>query len=294
MADPMPERCPDYALPDFDDERLVFTVDGRTNEEAIEILRALWTIHHARDVDTWERQRLVNTEEEQQRREQAEQEAERQRTLQLEEEEETKKEEKKRYKSKFAPIPNRPLPATALLLPSQYALTKLRKGDYVPLYLFTNKGIREVEEDGSGDEDLLTLVQTDKGPTFQTNASAKAKKYKVKDESLSWEEFGEANYRMLNTMRQQDWLAERLDMVRHFWLAIEGHDWRHDPSEYPKRALLLYQGRVRQDWHKTLGTPDAFSLTPLQIGCLNDYHQELLDNAYAAKIEAVRTVCNLC
>jgi len=91
-------------------------------------------------------------------------------------------------------------------------------------------------------------------------------------------------------MRQQDWPAERLDMVRLFWLAIEGHEWRHDPSEYRKRALLLYQGRVRRDWHKTLGTLDAFRLLPLHVGRLNDYHQELLNNAYAAKIEAVRTV----
>jgi hypothetical protein len=93
-------------------------------------------------------------------------------------------------------------------------------------------------------------------------------------------------------MRQQDWPVEHLDMVRHFWLALEGHSWRHDPSKYCKCALLLYQGRVRRDWHKTLGTPDAFCLLPLQVGRLNNYHQELLDNAYTAKIEAMRTVCN--
>jgi hypothetical protein len=205
------------------------------------------------------------------------------------------KEEKKKYKKKFAPIPNRPLPAMALLLPSQHALSKLHKGDYVPLHLFTNKGICEAEEDGSGDEDLLTLVQleTDKGPTFQTSASVKAKKHKVKGEALSWEDFAEANYRMLNAMRHQDWPEEHLDMVRHFWLALEGQSWRHDPSEYRKCALLLYQGRVRRDWHKTLGTTDTFHLLPLQVERLNDYHQELLDNAYTTKIEAVRTVCNL-
>ena len=269
MADPTRERCPDYALPRFDDERLVFTVDGKMDEEAVEILRALWTIHHARDVEAWENQREANTEEERQRREQAEQAVEQQRALQLKEEEEAKKEEKKKYKNKFAPISDRPLPSTALLLPSQHALTKLRKGDYVPLYLFTNKGIREAEEDGSGDEDLLTLVQTDKGPTFQTSASVKVKKHKVKDEALSWEEFRESSYRMLNAMRQQDWLLERLDMFRAFWLALEGHAWRRDPSEYRKRALLLYQGRVRRDWHKTIGTPDAFCLLPLHIGRLN-------------------------
>ena len=92
---------------------------------------------------------------------------------------------------------------------------------------------------------------------------------------------------MLNAMRQQDWPAECRDMVRLFWLTIESHDWRHDPSKYRKRALLLYQGRVRRDWHKTLGMPDAFCLIPLHVGQLNDYHQELLNNAYTSKIKAV-------
>jgi hypothetical protein len=92
---------------------------------------------------------------------------------------------------------------------------------------------------------------------------------------------------MINTMRQQDWPKEHLDMVRHFWLTIESHDWRHNPCKYRKWALLIYQGKVRRDWHKTLGTLDTFCLLPLQIGCLKDYHQELLDNAYTTKIEVV-------
>ena len=166
-------------------------------------------------------------------------------------------------------------------------LNKLCKGDYVPLYLFTNKGIQEAEEEGSGDEDLLTLVQTDKGPTFQTSTSVRAKKYKVKDKALSWEEFSQASYRMLNTMRQQEWPANRLKMIRDFWVALESHFWCHDSSEYQRRALLVYQGRIRKDWHKMLGTVDAFHLLPLNAGHLNDYHQEMLDNAYASKIEAI-------
>ena len=172
----------------------------------------------------------------------------------------------------------------------QHALNKLRKGDYVPLFFFTNKGIREAEEDGSRDEDLLTLVQTDKGPTFQTAASAKAKKHKVKDEHLSWEEFSQAGYHMIAAMRQQEWPEEWVNMVRNFWIAFKTHTWRHNPSEYCKRALLLYQGRVRRDWHKTLRTSAAFRLLPLNEDRLNELHQELLDNAYAAKIDVVPTV----
>ena len=185
------------------------------------------------------------------------------------------------------PIPNRSLPDTALILPPQHALNKLRKRDYVPLYLFTNQGIQEAEEEGSGDEDLLTLVQTDKGLTFQTSTSVREKKYKVKDEALSWEEFGQANYRMLSTMHQQEWPDDHLKMVRDFWVTIETHFWHHNSSEYHRCTLLAYQGRIRKDWHKTLGTTDTFRLLPLNAGRLNDYHQELLDNTYASKIEAI-------
>ena len=163
------------------------------------------------------------------------------------EEAEAKKEEQKKHKNKYTPIPNRSLPDTALILPPQHALNKLRKGDYVPLYLFTNQGIREAEEEGSGDEDLLMLVQTDKGPTFQTSASVRAKKYKVRDEALSWEEFSQANYRMLGAMCQQEWPDDRLKMVCDFWVALETHFWHHDSSEYRRRTLLVYQGRVRKD-----------------------------------------------
>ncbi|KAG8221441.1 hypothetical protein J3R82DRAFT_1632, partial [Butyriboletus roseoflavus] len=77
------------------------------------------------------------------------------------EEQEAKKEKKKKYKNKFMPIPNRSLLATALL-PSQHMLSKFQK---VSLYYFTNKGIHKVEEDGSGDKDLLTLTRQTKAPS---------------------------------------------------------------------------------------------------------------------------------
>ena len=283
MANPHLEECPDYGQPEFDEAQLFFTVDGKTDEEAAILLQNMWHFNNNKAIAEWDRQRI---------REEFEVEEERRRVLREAEEEQAKQEERKKYKNKFAPIPDRPLPAAPFLLPSQYMLNKLRKGEYVPLYAFTNKGMREAEEDTSDDEDLLTLVQTDKGPTFQTAAAAKAKKHKIKDERLSWEEFSQANFRMLNCMKLEDWLQERVAMVRDFWVALETHDWHHDTSETRKQALLLYQGRVHRDWHKTLGTLDVFRLLPLCMDWLHEYHQELLDNAYAAKIEVLPTVCH--
>lgn len=130
------------------------------------------------------------------------------------------------------------------LPPLEHTLNKLHKGNYVPLYSFTNNSICEADKDSSEDEDLLTLVQTDKGLTFQMAAATKAKKHKVKDKHLSWEEFSQASYCMLNAMKQQDWPDDHISMIRDFWVALETHHWRHNPSNTCKKALLLYQGRV--------------------------------------------------
>ncbi|KIJ10747.1 hypothetical protein PAXINDRAFT_16293 [Paxillus involutus ATCC 200175] len=171
MTNSQEEECLDHMLPEFQEVRLLFMVE-------------------------------VEVEAQQEERKHLEQEAGRQCLLHQQEE------EQKKYKNKFAPIPNKPLPTTFLLLPLQHALNKLCKGEYVPLYFFTNKGIREAKDDGSGDEDLLTLVQTDKGPTFQMAASAKAKKHKVRDKHLTWDELSQVNYCMIVAMKQQEWPDE--------------------------------------------------------------------------------------
>ena len=239
----------------------------------------------------WDNQREVEAEAERLAKANETLEEERQRILREQEAETAKQEERKKYKNKFVLIPNKPLLAIALLLPPQHALNKLRKGEYVPLHYFTNKGIWEAEEDTMATEDdILTLVQSEARPIFQSAAAVKAKECKVKDEHLTWEEFSQANYRMLNAMRQQDWLEECMIMVQDFWLALESHEWRHDPSKFRKRALLVYQGKICRDWHKTIGTLDSFSLLPLEQERLRTFHQELLDNAYIAKIEYLNTV----
>lgn len=125
MADPNCEHCPDFVLPEFEDERLIFTVDRKIDEEAIKVLRALWVINHNRDIENWDHQHEAQAVEERLQLEQTKFKAQQQHTHLLKEEEEAKKEEKKKYKNKFVLILDRPLLATVLLLLSQHALTKL-------------------------------------------------------------------------------------------------------------------------------------------------------------------------
>ncbi|KAF9237272.1 hypothetical protein BU15DRAFT_48948, partial [Melanogaster broomeanus] len=49
-----------------------------------------------------------------------------------------KQEERKKYKNKYIPIPNVTVSMDPIIIPSTYALNKLRKGEYCELYYFTN------------------------------------------------------------------------------------------------------------------------------------------------------------
>ena len=55
MADPNKEICPDYALPEFADVQLLFTVDSKMDEEAAALLKNLWNLKNAKDIGNWER-----------------------------------------------------------------------------------------------------------------------------------------------------------------------------------------------------------------------------------------------
>ena len=169
MANPNQEICPDYALPEFEDAYLLFIVDGKTNKEATTLLKNLWNLKNAKEIVNWECQCAANAQEVRQVVELAEQEAKQQQVLQQAKKAKAKKEEQKKHKNKYMLISDGPLPDTTLILLPQHTLNKLYKGEYIPLYLFTNKDIQKVEEEESGDEDLLTLVQMDKGLTFQTS-----------------------------------------------------------------------------------------------------------------------------
>ena len=291
MLNPHLEESLDYLTLDFKETCLIFTVEGRTDEQATVVLRNIWLFNNAKDIEVWNRQQEEDLAERWHQQEQAELDDEQQCILHKEEAKQAKQEEWKKYKNKFALIPDQLLLSTALLLPSQHTLNKLCKGDYISLYFFINKGLWKADKDGSDDDNPLMLVQMDKGPTFQSATVAKVKKHRVKDKHLSWEEFSQANYCMLNTMKQQDWPEEWVAMVRDFWIALKLYQWRHNVSDSHKKALLLYQGKVCRGWHKTLSTTEAFHLLPLCMDHLQEYHQEILDNTYVEKIDAIQMVC---
>ncbi|KAN0078389.1 hypothetical protein V8E55_010446 [Tylopilus felleus] len=291
QRNPHLEAQPDYALPEFVDAILIFTVEGKSDLEAAALLTEVWRFSHERACALWDQEQADQARILREEHERLDREEEQACAAREQEQELSRQEERKKHKNKFLPIPNNPLPSHALFIPPQHALNKLRKGEYVSLYYFTNKGIREAEEEAPNlDDDVLTLVRSEKGPVFQSTAAVKSKDCKVHDEDLSWEEFSEANYRMLKAMRQQDWPNECTNMMCDFWLALEGHDFCHGECEYGKHALLLHQACVCKQWHQAIGTPDAFSLMPLSEYHLLAFQKKLRDAALNSQIETLRKV----
>ncbi|KIK79782.1 hypothetical protein PAXRUDRAFT_160331 [Paxillus rubicundulus Ve08.2h10] len=145
MSNPYNGVCPDYLQLEYTEAQPVFTVEGRLEEEAAAFLKTIWQFNNARDIVKWDNQCEAEVEVNRLAKENETLEEERQRILQEQEVEMASQEEQKKYKNKFVPIPNKPLPAIVLLLPLQHTLNKLHKGDYIPLHYFTNRGIHKVE-----------------------------------------------------------------------------------------------------------------------------------------------------
>ena len=107
------------------------------------------------------------------------------------EREEQQKEERKRNKSKFVPIPHRGVPILPPIIISALATQRMDKGDYVPLWYFTNAGLDDTAKAFSIlEEDVLLLVKRDDGSTslIPTLASKESRSV-VEDSKLAWDDF---------------------------------------------------------------------------------------------------------
>ncbi|KAG9314869.1 hypothetical protein JVU11DRAFT_3968 [Chiua virens] len=163
MNNPHLKAQPNFSLQDYVDARLIFMVEGKTDEEATALLKEVWHFNHYRAIAAWDQQRRTEQEE----LEQACRQKELDHAAHKQEHQLALQEERKKHKNKFLPISNRPLPSHSLFIPLQHTLNKLNKGEYVPLYYFSNKGMHEAKEKTPNlDDDVLTLTHTDGGPVW--------------------------------------------------------------------------------------------------------------------------------
>ncbi|KAG1749064.1 uncharacterized protein EDB91DRAFT_832012 [Suillus paluster] len=259
LEDPNTAILPDFRTDEHGAARNQLIADGITNDaQAAELLATLWHLNNNAARDLWAEQieeaardaeevQCIAAKEERDRQQAA-----------AEEQEAARKEEQKRNKSKFIPVSNSKVPSIPVVIPSHYAVWKLKAGEYCELYYFTNKGLKDAKKSLlSTEAPGLTLTTNADGQQTWINAdeSRNPKAVITKDENLSWEHFNEAAPQMIMAMKQHEWPEDRVTMHIQFWTALQNHRWRHAFDNLKQRALLLYQSQQRRLWHLTAGGP---------------------------------------
>ncbi|KAI6010288.1 hypothetical protein EDC04DRAFT_2610288 [Pisolithus marmoratus] len=261
---------PDFAAAEHALQRQLLTGTSLMDDQAVALLSKLWTVANDRDKDNWDacQAELAHV------RQEVDQAAEEENVCKAQEEEELHimicSEECKKYKSKYTPVTDALIPIGLVHIPSQVALTQMKKGEYVELWYFSNKGIRAAEASTTKssrhndsfvfvhdkDADAATLV-----PASSVTGSCSSGL--IEDVDLSWEEFMQASPCMIESMEQSDWPQDRINMFIEFWSSLENHPWRHSDDAFSQKALLVYQGVQRKRWHIAIGTKHSWSLVKL-------------------------------
>ncbi|KAG1879385.1 hypothetical protein C8R48DRAFT_668231 [Suillus tomentosus] len=174
------------------------------------------------------------------------------------------KEEHKKNKAKFIPISTAKIPAIPTVIPSHYAVCKLKTGDYCELFYFTNKGLSEAKKNllSTEPQGLILIPEADGQQMMRIYLG---------------EEFNEATLRMITAMKQQEWPEDRINMHISFWTALQNHRWRHATDLLKQRALLLYQSQQRRMWHLTAGGPHGWSIAELNQELILEAREEIFN-----------------
>ncbi|KIO07514.1 hypothetical protein M404DRAFT_24013 [Pisolithus tinctorius Marx 270] len=251
MENPNLALQPDFTTEEYQEARLHLINDVVNDQQAANILASLWVLNNNKDKLNWQARKEREAQRVQDEAEQAEEERVELQRRRLEEAETARAEERKKNRVKHAPIRKVGVPSGPVDIPSPYTTRKLKKGEYCELYFFTNLGLAEAESlNPSVDDEALMLLKANNGQHVWVPASTTRDKSSViKDEDLTWEQFGEATVRLISAMKENDWEEERVEMHIDFWTAIEAHPWRRSPRTHLKKALLLYQSQQRQRWH---------------------------------------------
>jgi hypothetical protein len=119
------------------------TNEAIDDHQAIEILANLWCIQNEAVKHNWDaRVEAEAHKAEAQRREAAQEEEQCQLALKADQEA-VIQEECKKNKAKYAPVKDLDVPSDPIILPCQYAVRKMKSGEYCELSYFTNNGLEE-------------------------------------------------------------------------------------------------------------------------------------------------------
>ncbi|KAG5638381.1 hypothetical protein DXG03_004147, partial [Asterophora parasitica] len=146
LVNPNEVTCPDFALPDWAAARGALISGTLDDATAIIRLTESWNANNFAEKAMWARQL-------------AQEERDRIEAKLEQEQRDEEMEDRKKHSTKYTPISENPPPDTMPIFVSPYALARLRKGQYVEMWYFTNDGISYAQHNSTmHDEDTMVQV----------------------------------------------------------------------------------------------------------------------------------------
>jgi hypothetical protein len=278
LVNPNSLLCPDYTLQVFEQTRTSLVNDTTTHAQAAALLTNLWTASNAAENLLWQAQLDADELDAEAARRQEEEELALREAEAQREKDDLHKEERKKNQGKFLPIPDRPVPQRAPVIAAQSASRRMDKGDCVPLWYYTNKGLENaLSTYNSTDNEALTLLRRPDGSTsLIPAASTKESKGVIEDRDIEWEDFCIAAPRMIEAMGRASWPRERIQMMSDFWANLQEHPFRSSGAPFEQKSLLVYQAEQRRLWHIAIANPHSgYNLSLINEYLLRDTKERL-------------------
>ena len=144
-----------------------------------------------------------------------------------------------------------------LIIVSTLVTQHMEKGDYVPLWYFTNTGLDDaMKAFNILKDEALSFIKRSDGSTLLVPAlSSKESRNVIVDSELSWDEFCIATPHMILVMSRAEWPPNCITMMMEFWSNLNMHPYRSSRDQLDQDALLLYQAEQRKLWHQAINSP---------------------------------------
>ena len=281
--DPTQATCPSFEDPEWEFlwQSMVDAYQGDqpfTLEDAAQHLKDTWARENECKIGAWNAQleddRILQ--EELDRLAQEEEDA---RRIQREKEAEEQRKEAEKKRPKLGDFDsNLPVERWIEPRPSSYAIQKLDSLEYLELDYFTLRACKEagVKAHKSVNQDTMAITQLGDSFAFRPLSALKPSKNIRNDEDLCWEEMLDAKNLMLHFMAKSGlWPTKHAEALATFFLNLELHPRKSQVNG--KKALMLYQSRVRREWFDALKNGAGFNIALIQDDLLRSYAEELND-----------------
>ena len=256
------------------------------NDQAAQQLAVAWNQTHAQEVEAWLQQVQVDLAEQEELTRLAEEEEDRRRAENEHLKDEEKKEQEKK-KPKIGDFDEGRMVSDHLIpRPSQFAIGKLKSFNFVELWYFTDEGCHEAQDSSKAQsDDAYGLTKIDDLVALKPVASFKASRNVIQDADLTWRQMNIAKNNMLRYMDLCGWPPRHSQSFAHFYFNLELDPMRARPNG--EKVLILYQAKVRRQWHDDLSRGEGFNISQINQRLLSAVAEEVWDTI---RTEAIKKV----